>query len=702
MHSKAAAALQRLKEMDRKYNVKWNEGKRVQSAVSTESSLEESPRKARTFHIKDGPVPTGAAEREKTKVSPKARVEVKIPMNQGKGDESSISDIITLKESPKTKLSPEIMKTIKVEEEKVRSKESSKSVSTVESNKARSKDSRESSVSTALSEKSNTSEVIKSAEELSTGRSDGKSNAAEVATEADSTLNTDNNDGTTIEEAVKTVTEKSESVSEISDGMEKEVLSLKEEPRNRYDDDTFEEASSSSESVNSVAERLKKPSEEDTVVTGIKQIKITPHKQVESPQKISVNEDKWLTHESPKDKEIVELIPPKVMQSTSECDIGLDEELSNYVKRTENADDTVPIALLKLSKQLPSARRHARKGKRHRKSSNENIEAKTESSPVPSEHENLTERNEATADAPEKEESPVEKNDEESCSPRPEKEKNKSDEEVAGSGAETETRGEPRTISSEEKFLRETPIKSDVTSTLRKLNKDAINAIVRRQKVHGSGNRHRHCRNCGTVVIVPTADKSRNEVDDSDSSAENAKTFKDTSHDQRVRDKRGKGRKSVRASKKKSSHYSKVESKHSRFDCRQTHRLRKHAAAIRLQQEREDIRNYLLELERTRLEYGPGESATANPITAFRPLEFPKIAAFARPDEEEANSKPKDEATWLRERILMIKQWLKDQYILYRDYSNLAQTINSKYIPASLEDAKRTIRQLQRATVETR
>lgn len=37
----------------------------------------------------------------------------------------------------------------------------------------------------------------------------------------------------------------------------------------------------------------------------------------------------------------------------------------------------------------------------------------------------------------------------------------------------------------------------------------------------------------------------------------------------------------------------------------------------------------------------------------------------------------------------MIRQWLKDQYILYRDYSSLARTTNKKYIPASLEDAKR-------------
>lgn len=44
LHSKATAALLRLKEIDKKYNIKRNEGTRVQSNVSTESSLESSSR----------------------------------------------------------------------------------------------------------------------------------------------------------------------------------------------------------------------------------------------------------------------------------------------------------------------------------------------------------------------------------------------------------------------------------------------------------------------------------------------------------------------------------------------------------------------------------------------------------------------------------------------------------------------------------
>lgn len=47
---------------------------------------------------------------------------------------------------------------------------------------------------------------------------------------------------------------------------------------------------------------------------------------------------------------------------------------------------------------------------------------------------------------------------------------------------ENEAKREPEIISSE-KLLTETPKKSDATSTLRELNKDAINAIVRRHKI---------------------------------------------------------------------------------------------------------------------------------------------------------------------------------------------------------------------------
>lgn len=94
-----------------------------------------------------------------------------------------------------------------------------------------------------------------------------------------------------------------------------------------------------------------------------------------------------------RDKEIVELIAPKIMQSTSECNIDLDEELSNYVRTTENVDEAVPISLLKQPKQIVSMKKHAKKNKKHKRSLNESIEEKTDSSVV-FEHDRLTERKE--------------------------------------------------------------------------------------------------------------------------------------------------------------------------------------------------------------------------------------------------------------------------------------------------------------------
>lgn len=55
------------------------------------------------------------------------------------------------------------------------------------------------------------------------------------------------------------------------------------------------------------------------------------------------------------EKRIVELVPPKLMDNTSECEIGLNKELSNYVKTIESIEgdmgDITPVQLLRSSKQ---------------------------------------------------------------------------------------------------------------------------------------------------------------------------------------------------------------------------------------------------------------------------------------------------------------------------------------------------------------
>lgn len=80
------------------------------------------------------------------------------------------------------------------------------------------------------------------------------------------------------------------------------------------------------------------------------------------------------------------------MKSTSECDLGLDEELSRYVRSTEDVDEALPISLLKLSKQTALGKRQPRRSKRHRMSSNENTEEmpEKEESPAASDQERLT------------------------------------------------------------------------------------------------------------------------------------------------------------------------------------------------------------------------------------------------------------------------------------------------------------------------
>ncbi|XP_076684529.1 uncharacterized protein LOC143377299 [Andrena cerasifolii] len=720
--SKAAAALMRLKEMDRKYNIKRNEVKRGQSNVSTESSLDGSskdhrPASRASSHgkpeVDQGLKVAEADDQTKSKVSPKPKIQVRIPSFLTKDDPPSTDDEPRFRSSegsPRMHSKASIAEdnADDLEEEGTMSKESSRSslnpdpsIKELSSSfKARVKletpDSRDllrssegSSVATMLSEASGGSEVVselaRSAEMLKLD--------VHGETTAESSAHGLDSEQKTIEEVVDTPADKSQ-----SRGSSMEVQ------RVQYESDTFEEASSSIGSFSSAEERLKKASEgkvaQDTIRSGVKQIMITPHKQAEAVVPKSEPDER--------DKEIIELVAPKVVKSTSECDLGLDEELSRYVRSTEDVDEALPISLLKPSKQTALGKKQPRRSKRHRMSSNENTEEMPEKEefPAASDQERLTKwkGNKGEESSPmimrsleQEKEMSEGKGSEESKAECMEVEKGAQKNEL--------DKVEPESISSET-LLGDVPRKSDATCTLRKLNRDAIDAIARRHRIHTpreASNKCRQCRACGTVVKLPSTEcEARGKPEADESRSASLENFKEPTQDQRTR-KRNKGKRVCKSSKaRRTSHRGKVEEKQSRFECRQTHRLRKHAAALRLQQEREDIHNYLLELERTRLEFGPGDSILYSKVTPFRPLEFPKIATFMKPGLGEADLKPTDEVAGLQERISMIRQWLKDQYVLYRDYSSLAQTTNAKYIPASLEDAKRTIRQLQKATIKTR
>ncbi|XP_029157528.1 uncharacterized protein LOC114929968 [Nylanderia fulva] len=139
---------------------------------------------------------------------------------------------------------------------------------------------------------------------------------------------------------------------------------------------------------------------------------------------------------------------------------------------------------------------------------------------------------------------------------------------------------------------------------------------------------------------------------------------------------------------------SRKEDKSLRFDEKQMHGLRKRIVELRLQQEREELQKYLQELKNSRLKLDSTQSY-------FSPLEFPKIAEFKPPDVIDLESKL-DQHVVLRERVSAIRRCLKDQYILYRDYCTMAQAINAHYVPTTLQDTKKTIRELRKMTIKNR
>ncbi|XP_033327406.2 uncharacterized protein LOC117220989 [Megalopta genalis] len=694
MRSRAAAALLKLKEMDRKYSIKRNEVTRGQSNVSTDTSLEATPRMTA-----DAPVRTqDTADSDDShgfKVIPKSEDHSSNDdpsaksISRMKTPEDTVDDLALEDDTVKSdKISPvrrnsfrrssDLASSMRSISSESKGREQSRSAGS--GDRAGSKD--ESSVATILSKASEISEVSEVVQESLTGRREGKETEAEEKIMETNMKELKEEDSEEAIEVANKISERSDIVSELIETLKKNDSVIGEERKVQYESDTFEQVSSSTASSSYAEDRskemLREQSYENTVRSGVKQVMITVHMQPASARKTVVEDSP--EEIAPKEKKIIELVPPKIVQSTSECEIGLDEELSNYVKTSENVDEVEPITLLKSLKQT-TPRKHPRRGRKQRKPS-ENIEDTrkiSESSEVSDQERPRHSQNSSSATI-------------EAANLEKQKDPSREDESRAD-----EAKAEDEYSTSSEKLLRETPKNSDVTWTLRNLNRDAIDAIARRYRFHSRETKS--TKKCGTVVKLPTAKHVADEWKDSRTGS--LDNLKDTNADQKRR--RTTSKRSSKSSKtRKTTNRIRLDEKQSRFDCRHARKLRKQAAALRQQQEREDIRNYLLELEQTRLEYGIGDPAGSGKIAAIKPLEFPKIAAFEKPDPTDADLKSEDKIRGLQDRMALIKQWMKDQYTLYRDYSNIARTMNAKYVPASLEDAKRTIRQLQKATIKTR
>ncbi|XP_034952621.1 surfeit locus protein 6 homolog [Chelonus insularis] len=79
-------------------------------------------------------------------------------------------------------------------------------------------------------------------------------------------------------------------------------------------------------------------------------------------------------------------------------------------------------------------------------------------------------------------------------------------------------------------------------------------------------------------------------------------------------------------------------------------------------------------------------------IQSIKPLEFPKILNFIRNDSYK-NSDLNLEI--LQNHLSNIRQWLKEQYLIYRENSEVAVHINRNYHPTTLNETKKIIYQLQ-------
>ncbi|KAL6431564.1 hypothetical protein ACFW04_007258 [Cataglyphis niger] len=234
---------------------------------------------------------------------------------------------------------------------------------------------------------------------------------------------------------------------------------------------------------------------------------------------------------------------------------------------------------------------------------------------------------------------------------------------------------------------------------LKKLHKDAIDALVKRsansKKAKEASEKSSETKIKSEIKdVMKTRKEMPKEKNESSHSSEENKICDHNSCKSNGQKKKKK--KNVRITNLKSAQAHCTGSKASRFDeDEQLLDYQKQFIELRLQQEREDLQKYIRELKDSKLESGFTQSY-------FSPLEFPKIAEFTRPDAIDLESKPDDQHVVLRERVSAIKQSLKDQYILYRDYCTMAQAINAHYVPTTLQDTKKTIRELQEIIIKSR
>ncbi|XP_043676754.1 pre-mRNA-splicing factor CWC22 homolog isoform X1 [Vespula pensylvanica] len=588
LHSKATAALMRLKEIDKKYKMRKEEKYTMNS--STESALT-SPSMEHSIKEKK--------KSNNLKIPLKSKLDVRMPKTHVETED--IEEEYVSRSTTNDKVSSIIVIDVEKNSPKNIDQEFSNNTSSlIETNEIISTKSEEKVVSN--SDKNESIEIEENKEEVS-----------------EKEIKMDNEDKEIIVEVSQV--DREYSTSKILSEIE-EFESLPVEQAVSYVNDTFEEATStilstmkSNDDQVSTNELSNSEDEEEKIVDedmrfGVKKVDIISNKDFIREQQETDNSG---------EKQIVELVPPKLIENTSECEIGLNKELSNYVKTIESIEgdisDITPVQLLRSSKQTEISLRSRRKKYKRR--------------PITTKDDN--------------------------------KDSSKSDKTESLATSKSNRRSLNLTLINDIKKI-DNPL--DDKPILHE-NKEQRNVDDKRKKLSDKD------KDSNIIRIFSNNDRFHpmdNNLRSMQTKRKKKRTKSHTFH------------RSSRIDKTTDFN----EKKFSRFDIKQMCRLRK------------QISKLVGELRF----YDNPSSKKLDPVL-FKPLDFPNIINYTRPDTNFELTKI-DPYVGLHEKLATIKQWLKDQYIFYQVRSNLVQIINEKYVPMSLEDAKTVIRQLQKTKVEAR
>ncbi|XP_046478228.1 uncharacterized protein [Neodiprion pinetum] len=391
-------------------------------------------------------------------------------------------------------------------------------------------------------------------------------------------------------------------------------------------------------------------------------------------------------------KKLTQLVAPKVIRVLSKCDAGLDPGLSNYVKASTNGNTASPVCLLRSSQ--PSTDRSDEIRRMNRVKRRPAVSSRDSSGLSSKEDPETGSRNEVEI---------ITKQDETLAENRRIVFLMEGKNPQSTNPTEMLQRHERVLEKVESKSVRnrariETPVSLVGELDLQTRSKDwekeesaASAAVQQPERVPSSEE-----ASAGGVRLATGVEKHRSKKVKTEERHRAGKSR--TRENRKLRHRRSAGVEEETDAKRVAG---------------DVERLRRRLKELLLEQERDQlrprVRRYLQQIMDEDDGFGDCDAASSSSgvrrnrslRSFFKPLDLPNVAAFKRPDFEDDKTANLDcesrlHLRMIHERVLGIRHWLKQQFVLYRDYSNLASTINATYIPVTLKETKKMIRETQR------